>query len=1065
MLCISLHSTGKEQSTVVGFGSPGAAMADDSGMLDYLELSFRSIHKVNSLVSGGTLEINGNLCRNVISHELQVLFDFLMLNWEKLLVKDIVHDRRRVALLQLYAVIKQAENLVQQCCESNDSTWPERALSLRAMKEDVLDILLHLRWWRSILDMVIESAMSPLPNASSTQLIESNRLECANREFEEMLNLMALFDIMDSSTIDETKRKGDVKRRTDTLQRVRDQMGPAYAGELGTKEHLEFILSWSNVEPESSMRPTISGLIRTQRLDNFIFKNVLMRCIELYKAALEDKKCLVNKALDVMGSVTGEAGSREHHAYLCANQVYSLLTGEEVDGIPELNEYSVKCTIGQSAFGVVNQVTWCGLDCVLKQTVHNPKNSERSEVKSLKRFSHPHIVKFYRHFVDSPGDDEIHSPQSSILMERMPINLKQHMKNLKDSTSSSSSPISSSSSTDAPFSEPVAVDIMLQMAKAMWHMHSRHVLHGDLKPGNVLVRRVSQEELPELSAQGYVQVKLGDFGRVREITVSSHPELLMAHEAGTSVYRAPELSVLDPTIKKSDGGETKAITIKTPHRTDLWSFGMLSSEILSGEIPFSSDLQMGTLLENIQKNVRPRIPEDCPDYLRFCIESCWKYEPLERPRFADIWRMLRIAKLRSLGLMNNNRDWFMYKGRGNHVVGINTGPVLLRAAQKKSERTAQTKSEGTIQMKPERTASDGLARSSKTKPAKGNFSFLLSFFLKIKTFGTPKLTLEQGLDIHYVSPHRQRFGCLVNKVWPPDKVTSNLKLDVIFFEGNVGGRRTLSCRDTWLQRDRPKVFWPRDWLPEDVHNERIRVLVLEYCISETGLEGLVSDIKKSLIFSDRWNLNGTWERPVVLVGHSLGCTVIEALVLDLEESARQRFRDSSEGPSSESGKTAWEASKAFVYSLRGCFFYAYPSYGLVKSHALLKVVFGGLTYSDELFGEEFQEGSQKIVKRSADFLRAARGQNPQIRLMSLIEGGHTREEFVVQRFPDSPECDLSIENNLVLEDSNHIETCKPVDREHPSYRELVEFLIINSFRVNPPYNGEVFNPDSEPLEL
>lgn len=57
----------------------------------------------------------------------------------------------------------------------------------------------------------------------------------------------------------------------------------------------------------------------------------------------------------------------------------------------------------------------------------------------------------------------------------------------------------------------------------------------------------------------------------------------------------------------------------------------------------------------------------------------------------------------------------------------------------------------------------------------------------------------------------------------------------------------MSCRDTWILRYNPKVFWPQHWLPEDVH-EDIRVLVLEYSISEKGLEGLVSDIKKSLVF-------------------------------------------------------------------------------------------------------------------------------------------------------------------------------------------------------------------------
>ena len=89
-------------------------------------------------------------------------------------------------------------------------------------------------------------------------------------------------------------------------------------------------------------------------------------------------------------------------------------------------------------------------------------------------------------------------------------------------------------------------------------------------------------------------------------------------------------------------------------------------------------------------------------------------------------------------------------------------------------------------------------------------------------------------------------GYLVNRVWPREK-NAKWNLDVIFFEGNVGGRQGLSCRDTWLQRYVPRVCWPRDWLPEDIKTD-IRVLMLEYCISDKGIAGLVNDIKKHLIF-------------------------------------------------------------------------------------------------------------------------------------------------------------------------------------------------------------------------
>lgn len=78
-------------------------------------------------------------------------------------------------------------------------------------------------------------------------------------------------------------------------------------------------------------------------------------------------------------------------------------------------------------------------------------------------------------------------------------------------------------------------------------------------------------------------------------------------------------------------------------------------------------------------------------------------------------------------------------------------------------------------------------------------------------------------------------------------MASDTKLDVIFFEGNVGRRKYLSCKDTWVQRDKPDVWWPRDWLPKDFQGD-IRVLLLEYSISEAGVEGVVDELQRLLVF-------------------------------------------------------------------------------------------------------------------------------------------------------------------------------------------------------------------------
>ena len=90
----------------------------------------------------------------------------------------------------------------------------------------------------------------------------------------------------------------------------------------------------------------------------------------------------------------------------------------------------------------------------------------------------------------------------------------------------------------------------------------------------------------------------------------------------------------------------------------------------------------------------------------------------------------------------------------------------------------------------------------------------------------------------------------MNQMGPPNLDISSSKLDVIFFEGNVGTRKDMSCKDTWVQRGKPNVWWPRDWLPKDLGGD-IRVLLLEYSISDEGIEGVLDQLQRLLVFRYR----------------------------------------------------------------------------------------------------------------------------------------------------------------------------------------------------------------------
>jgi serine/threonine-protein kinase len=131
-----------------------------------------------------------------------------------------------------------------------------------------------------------------------------------------------------------------------------------------------------------------------------------------------------------------------------------------------------------------------------------------------------------------------------------------------------------------------AVDIALQVASALVAAHSSGVIHRDVKPENVIVRRdgyakVLDFGLAKLTGAGGVN-KAG--GRLTS-PLQEMPGLVM----GTVAYMSPE---------QMQGRETD-------ERTDLWSLGVVLYEMLDGERPFVGDTPQETAAAILTADPKP----------------------------------------------------------------------------------------------------------------------------------------------------------------------------------------------------------------------------------------------------------------------------------------------------------------------------------------------------------------------------------------------------------------------------------------------------------------------------
>ncbi|MBN1204467.1 MAG: protein kinase [Myxococcaceae bacterium] len=134
---------------------------------------------------------------------------------------------------------------------------------------------------------------------------------------------------------------------------------------------------------------------------------------------------------------------------------------------------------------------------------------------------------------------------------------------------------------------PRALEIMSAVAAGLVHAHEQHVIHRDLKPGNVFISRKGQ-------------VKILDFG-LAYLAAAIFPAAPNLPAAGTPAYMAPE----------QWRGEAQ------DERTDLWSAGILLFELLTGEPPYT-ELRLSELRERVLspapvpsvRERRPELPEE-----------------------------------------------------------------------------------------------------------------------------------------------------------------------------------------------------------------------------------------------------------------------------------------------------------------------------------------------------------------------------------------------------------------------------------------------------------------------
>jgi serine/threonine protein kinase/tetratricopeptide (TPR) repeat protein len=151
-----------------------------------------------------------------------------------------------------------------------------------------------------------------------------------------------------------------------------------------------------------------------------------------------------------------------------------------------------------------------------------------------------------------------------------------------------------------------ALSIGQQIAEAVSAAHEKGIVHRDLKPGNI-----------KITPEG--RVKVLDFGLAKtSVTEGKSVDAAVTQPGrvmGTPAYMSPE-QVRGKSIDK---------------RSDIWSFGCIMYQMLTGELPFEGETATDTLARIIEREPDwQKLPQDTPTNIRTLLRRCLEKKPQRR---------------------------------------------------------------------------------------------------------------------------------------------------------------------------------------------------------------------------------------------------------------------------------------------------------------------------------------------------------------------------------------------------------------------------------------------------
>jgi adenylate cyclase len=235
--------------------------------------------------------------------------------------------------------------------------------------------------------------------------------------------------------------------------------------------------------------------------------------------------------------------------------------------------YKILEKLGEGGMGVVylaedlNLERKVAIKFLPRQISGNSEERERFkiEAKTAAALNHTNIATI--HSIEETGDDTF------IVMEFIDgIELKDKIKS-------------------GPIQTKKAINIAIQIAEGLGAAHKKGIVHRDIKSQNIMITEDGK-------------VKIMDFGLAK---IGGSSQLTkMGTTLGTVAYMSPE----------------QAMGKELDHRTDIWSFGVVLYEMLTGQLPFKGEYDQAVIYSILNEepeqiiNIKDGLPEGLENILK-----------------------------------------------------------------------------------------------------------------------------------------------------------------------------------------------------------------------------------------------------------------------------------------------------------------------------------------------------------------------------------------------------------------------------------------------------------------